>query len=66
MKTFLDALVILFVLRGIVYLLFPGWIQRFISENIVNLPLNRMKIFGIFQLGVALIIYIYISKHFSG
>lgn len=66
MKTFLDALALLFILRGIAYLLFPRWIQRFIAENIINLPLNRMKIFGIFQLGIALAIYIYISKHFGG
>ena len=66
MKTFLDALALLFILRGLVYLLFPGWIQRFIAENIVNLPLNRMKMFGIFQLAIALTIYIYICNHFGG
>ncbi|MBR5130275.1 MAG: DUF2065 family protein [Alphaproteobacteria bacterium] len=66
MKAFFDAIVLLLVLRGVVYLLFPGWIQRFIAENIVNLPLNRMKLFGIFQLAIALTIYIYISKHLGG
>lgn len=66
MKGFIDAIILLFVIRGISYLLFPQWIQRFVAENIVNLPINRMKMFGIFQLVIALIIYIYISKHFSG
>lgn len=62
MKGFIDAIILLFVIRGISYLLFPQWIQRFVAENIVNLPINRMKIFGIFQLVIALTLYIYISK----
>lgn len=66
MKGFIDAIMLLLVIRGLSYLLFPGWIQRFVAENIVNLPLNRMKMFGIFQLAIALIIYIYVSKHFAG
>ena len=62
MKGFIDAIILLFVIRGISYLLFPQWIQRFVAENIVNLPINRMKMFGIFQLVIALTLYIYISK----
>ncbi|MBQ9738545.1 MAG: DUF2065 domain-containing protein [Alphaproteobacteria bacterium] len=66
MKGFMDAIILLFVIRGISYLLFPQWIQRFVAENIISTPINRLKVFGIFQLAIALIIYIYVSKYVGG
>lgn len=66
MKGFMDAIVLLLVIRGISYLLFPGWIQGFVAENIINTPTNRLKMFGIFQLVIALALYIYISKRLGG
>ncbi|MGN1063743.1 MAG: DUF2065 family protein [Alphaproteobacteria bacterium] len=64
MKGFLEAIVLLFVIKGILYALFPTWIQRFIAENIINTPINRLKVFGVIQLFLALGLWIIIKKHF--
>lgn len=66
MKGFMDAIVLLLVIRGVSYLLFPGFIQGFVAENIINTPINRLKVFGILQLAIALVIYIYIDKKLGG
>jgi len=63
MKGFLEAIVLLFLIKGILYVLFPVWIQRFIAENIINTPIPRLKVFGILQLAIALALYIYIGKY---
>ncbi len=65
MKGFLDAVVLLLIIRGISYLVFPRFIQGFVAENIINTPINRLKVFGILQLFIALAVYIYINKQFG-
>ena len=65
MKTLFDALAMLLVIKGIVYLFFPVWTQRFVAENIINLPIGRLKTYGILLLVLALILWIFAQKYFS-
>lgn len=65
MKTLFDAIAILLVIKGIVYLFFPVWTQRFVAENIINLPVPRLKTYGILLLILALILWIIAQKYFS-
>lgn len=64
MKGFLEAIVLLLVIKGIMYVLFPKWIQQFIAESIINTPINRLKVLGIIQLFLALGLWIVIRKYF--
>lgn len=64
MKGFLEAIVLLLVIKGVLYVLFPQWMQGFVAENIINAPINRLKVLGVIQLFLALALYIYIGKKF--
>ena len=65
MKVFLETIVWLLIIKGSLYLLFPQWMQRFVAENIINAPINRLKMLGALQLLLALALYSYISKKFG-
>ncbi len=66
MKTILEFITFILVIKGIAYVLFPVWIQRYIAENIINMPINRLKVLGFLQLVGALALYIFIDKRFGG
>lgn len=58
MKTFLSAIVLIFILKGLTYFFFPTWIQRYVAEIIITLPVQRLKWLGVLLIFIGLFIWV--------
>lgn len=62
MKTFFAAVVLVLIFKGLLYLLFPIWIQRFVAENIITLPIPRLKTLGILMIFLGVILWVAVAN----
>lgn len=62
MKTLLEAIILLFIIKGLIYFFFPVWIQRIVSEIIITLPVQRLKWLGVLMIFIGLFIWIFITN----
>lgn len=65
MKTFFEAIILLLIIKGLLYVFFPVWIQRFVAENIINLPIPRLKAFGILMIFLGIVLWVAVANKLS-
>lgn len=61
MQDFYRAIVVLFFIEGIVYFLFPKYIQDFAVRCLVDAKLPTLRIFGLILIGTGTFLYFLFS-----
>lgn len=64
MQTIVYAFLLWLILKGISFLFFPVFMRDFVSKNIIELPIARLKLFGGFLLMCATLLWIWIKTYY--
>lgn len=64
MKTLLYAFLLWLMFKGIAFLFFPALMRNFISQNIIELPIARLKLFGGLLLVCTALMWIFLKKYY--
>jgi len=58
MLALIHAVLLMFVIKGLTYFFFPNWVKQYHAENIVECPVGRLKMLGMFFMIMCLIMWV--------
>lgn len=65
MRAFLDAIVILMILKGCEYFFFTNWVKNYVAQNIIEAKPEKLKWCGLLMILIGITFYLSFVRYIN-